>query len=98
MAGLDFSSLDKSKGKEFKKEDFIPAFEKAVEELFSQTVAPSTNFFTFSMELYMSLTKKEAMALYNHYPGIEIYFVNKEGLWLLDRFGDITLTDTKKEA
>ena len=95
MAELDFNSLDLSKGKEFKKEDFILALEKTVDELFSQTVDPSTNFLMFSMGLYMSLSKKEAMSLYNCYPGIKVYFVNKEGWWLLDRFGDITLTEKR---
>ena len=98
MVELDFNSLDKSKGKEFKAEDFELTFKKVADELFSQRTVPSTNFLTFSMELYMSLTKKEAMSLYNYYPGIKVYFVNKEGWWLLDRFGDLTLTDTKKEA
>lgn len=95
MVELDFNSLDLSKGKEFKKEDFIPAFEKALDELFSQKTVPDTNFLTFPMKLYMSLSKKEAMSLYNHYQGIKVYFVNKEGLWLLDRFGDITLTEKR---
>ena len=95
MVELDFNSLDKSKGKEFKAENFIPAFEKAVDELFSQKTVPDTYFLTFSIKIYMSLSKKEAMSLYNHYLGIKVYFVNEEGLWLLDRFGDITLTEKR---
>ncbi len=97
MTELKFEDLDLSKGKKFEAKDF-EICEKVVDELFSQRIVPSTNFLTFSMELYMSLNKKEAMSLYNYYPGIKVYFVNKEGWWLLDRFGDLTLTDIKKEV
>ena len=96
MVELDFNSLDKSKGKELKAEDLMPVFEKALDELFSQENVPSADFLMFSMELYMSLSKKEAMSLYNHYSGINVYFENKEGLWLLNRFGEITLAIKKR--
>lgn len=99
MAGLDFNSLDKSKGKEFKAEDFEPTLEKAAMAIKAATHDQvPIDYVLFSKEFYMSLSKTEAMTIYNTFRNLKVYFVDKEGWWLLDRFGDITLTDTKKEV
>lgn len=99
MAGLDFNSLDKSKGKKFEAKDFEPTLEKAAMAIKAATHDQvPIKYVLFSMEFYMSLSKTEAMTIYNTFKNLKVYFVNKEGWWLLDRFGDLTLTDIKKEV
>ena len=49
------------------------------------------DYVLFSKDMYMTLCKEEAMDLYNIFRFTKVYFVDEEGRWLLDRFGDITL-------
>lgn len=74
------------------RETMIELLEKGLHSILEEKTPPSElNHYVFPIGIYLGCSKSMALEIYNHYKPLKVYFANSDGLWLLDKKGDISL-------